>query len=63
MSVFATILDAEYDFADWMFLIGTVLAFIAAVVSIPNLAPRLAAWAMTLVGLALCALALGFLAL
>jgi len=50
--------------ADWLFLIGGVLAVLAAIVYAPPVvSPRASAWGMTLVALAIGLVAIGFLVL
>lgn len=50
--------------ADWLFLIGAVLALLAAIGLAPmTLVPKLTAWATTLVALALALVAVAWLVL
>lgn len=63
MSVLSVILSGDNDFADIMFLVGSIAAFLAFVVSIPKLIPKGAPYAAALLALAVTALSLGFLAL
>lgn len=50
--------------ADWLFLIGAILALLAALAYSPKvITPKLSPWAATLVALALCLVAVGFLVL
>ena len=62
--MFATIAQGHNTLADWLFLIGAILAFLAAIAYAPIITtPKLTAWAGSLLSLALCSVAVGFLVL
>ena len=60
----AAISEGHFLLADWLFLIGAILALLAAIAYAPKvITPKLTAWAGTLVALALCAVAVAWLVL
>jgi hypothetical protein len=60
----ADISKGHATLADWLFLIGAVLALLAAIAYSPKvITPKLSTWAGSLVALALCSVAVGFLVL
>lgn len=62
--MFADIAKGHATLADWLFLIGAILALLAAVGYSPKVVtPKLGPWAASLLALALCSIAVAFLVL
>lgn len=62
--MFADISQGHAALADWLFLIGAVLALLAAIAYSPKtVTPKLSSWGATLATLALSVVAVAFLVL